>query len=61
MAMPSVPLSAIGVSRTRSGQRSWRPRVTRKAPSKAPMSWPIRTTDSSRSISSVSARWIAST
>ena len=45
MAMPIVPLSAIGVSSTRCGQRAWRPRVVRKAPSKTPMSWPISTTD----------------
>ncbi len=61
MAMPRVPLSAIGVSSTRSGQRACRPRVVRKAPSNAPTSWPMTSTAPSRAISSVSARLTAST
>jgi len=60
-ATPSAPLSAIGVSSTRSGHRCQRPRVTRNAPSNRPMSWPRRITAGSLSISSTSAWWMAST
>src|SRR4051812_49027956 len=53
---PTIEFSEIGVSRTRfSPNRSSSPCVTLNEPWNTPMSWPIRKTVSSRSISSASA------
>jgi len=58
---PTIVFSEIGVSRTRfSPNFSSRPWVTLNAPWKTPMSSPTMKTDSSRSISSLSAALSAS-
>src|SRR4029450_2925581 len=58
-ASPVNPVSAIGVSTTRrSPNFSRKPLVTLKAPPNWPTSSPMRNTDSSASISAISA-WVA--
>src|SRR3990170_518544 len=58
--MPTIPPSAKGVSRTRSGPNlSQSPSVARKTPPFLPMSSPRRTTPGLRSISPDKASWIA--
>jgi hypothetical protein len=61
MASPTMPASAIGVSRTRRAPNSAiSPSVTRKVPPNNPTSSPIRKTFSSRRISSARASFNAS-
>src|SRR4029079_11322243 len=61
-AVPRIPASASGVSTHRScPKRSWRPAVARNTPPRVPTSSPITMTDSSRSISTWSASFTAST
>jgi hypothetical protein len=60
-ASPTIPASAIGVSRTRRPPNSAiSPSVARKVPPKSPMSSPIRKTFSSSRISSAMASISAS-
>src|SRR5512135_1849350 len=60
MAAPTIPVSARGVSITRSGpKRLNRPSVTRNTPPSFPTSSPRITTSLSRSISSRNARFKA--
>src|SRR5512145_819638 len=61
-AVPRIPASASGVSMQRSApKRSWSPAVARKTPPSLPTSSPITSTDGSRSISTWSASFTAST
>src|SRR5687768_9349460 len=61
-AVPRIPASARGVSTQRSApNRSWSPAVARKTPPSRPTSSPITITFSSRSISTWSASFTAST
>src|SRR6476659_8638908 len=61
-AVPRIPASASGVSTQRSTpKRSWRPAVARKTPPSLPTSSPMTRTDESRSISTWSASFTAST
>ena len=60
-AAPTIAVSAMGVSITRSApKRAWNPSVTLNAPPNAPMSSPRRKTRSSRAISSPIPSRIAS-
>ena len=57
---PMIAVSEIGVSRTRSPNRSRRPRVSPKTLPPAPTSMPATNTRSSAASSASSAAWIAS-
>src|SRR6187397_535660 len=61
-AVPRMPASASGVSMQRALPKcSWSPAVARKTPPSLPTSSPMTSTDSSRSISTWSASFTAST